>query len=226
MLFRSTNIAQWLSYAEEDDGWNAHLTQLRGRFADRWFTVSDVADAVQAGYLKRPPVKRGDEKDLALQVAYAYRGLRERWYGSLRLIRSEARDGATGSYTWSVRQRGEEREKDTHNHSDPKPSDPSSVSSGSSAGEGETAGQATGVPLPEHGTRGSADRASSGAGNHLQDRITAGQRPSAEHTEDTEHQSRPPGTACALSRNSCPSCGEAEDSIFHAAKCLGEDPAA
>lgn len=222
----ATNIAQWLSYAEEDDGWNAHLIQLRSRFADRWFTVGDVADAVQAGYLKRPPVKRGDEKDLALQVAYAYRGLRERWYGPLRLIRSETRDGATGSHTWSVRKRDEEREKDMHTPADPSSADSSSVSSGSSAGKGKNAGQATDGPSPDHEADGGADQASSGAEGHPQDGITAGQRPSADHTEDAEHGNRQPGTARALFTSACPDCGEAEDSVFHAMTCLGQDPAA
>ena len=36
--------------------------QLRARFGDEWFTVGDVADAVEAGYLKRPPLKRDPDK--------------------------------------------------------------------------------------------------------------------------------------------------------------------
>ena len=100
------NTAEWLSYSEDDDGgWTEHLTQLRRRFGDKWFTVSEVADAVGAMLLKRPPVKNDPGKDLALQLAYAYRGQREKWHGSLRLVRSAERDGETGSYTWTVRQR-------------------------------------------------------------------------------------------------------------------------
>lgn len=46
-----TNTAEWLSYSEEDNGWPDHLRQLRARFDAGWFTVSEVADAVNAGYL-------------------------------------------------------------------------------------------------------------------------------------------------------------------------------
>jgi hypothetical protein len=100
------NITEWLSYSEEDDGgWTAHLTQLRTRFDEKWFTVSEVADAVAAGYLKRPPVKRDPDKELSLQIAYAYRGQRDRWHGPLRLVRSAERDSESGGYTWTVRQR-------------------------------------------------------------------------------------------------------------------------
>jgi hypothetical protein len=101
------NIADWLSYSEEDDGgWAAHLTQLRNRFGESWFSVSEVAAAVEAAYLKRPPVKRDPDKELALQLAYAYRGQREKWHGSLGLARSHERDSESGGYTWTVRQRG------------------------------------------------------------------------------------------------------------------------
>lgn len=100
------NIAEWLSYSEDDDGgWTEHLAQLRRRFGDRWFTVSNVADAVSAMLLKRPPVKHDPDKELAVQLAYAYRGQREKWHGDLRLVRSAERDGETGSYTWTVGQR-------------------------------------------------------------------------------------------------------------------------
>ena len=57
------------------------------------------------GYLKRPPVKRDPDKTLAQQLAYAYRKIRERWHGDLRLIRSESRDSASGGRTWSVQRR-------------------------------------------------------------------------------------------------------------------------
>ena len=100
------NVADWLSYSEDDDGgWTEHLAQLHRRYGDRWFTASEVAAAVGAMYLKRPPIKNDPDKDLALQLAYAYRGQREKWHGNLRLIRSAERDGETGSYTWTVRQR-------------------------------------------------------------------------------------------------------------------------
>ena len=50
---------------DDDDGWGDHLAQLRARFGDGWFTVADVAEAVDAGYLKRPPVKQDPDKTLA-----------------------------------------------------------------------------------------------------------------------------------------------------------------
>jgi len=217
----ATNIGQWLSFSEEDDGWAVHLLQLRNRFGDRWFTVGEVADAVQAGYLKRPPVKRGEDKDLSLQTAYAYRGARERWYGGLRLTRSETRDGATGSYTWSVRQRGDERER----YGDRIPADPSSVSSASSAGDRETAGQPANERPLEGGPHVFAEAASSGACVHHPERIIPGQTLSAERTEDAEHANRPV-VPDSRSPSICPDCRAHEDSVFHAAQCLGEDPAA
>jgi hypothetical protein len=100
------NTSEWLSYSEDDDGgWSAHLTQLRTRFTDTWFTSSDVAAAVDGGYLPRPPVKRDPDKTLALQIAYAYRGQRDKWHGNVKLVRSRERDSESGGYTWSVCQR-------------------------------------------------------------------------------------------------------------------------
>lgn len=216
----ATNIGQWLSFSEEDDGWASHLIQLRKRFGESWFTVSEVADSVQAGLLKRPPIKRGEDKDLSLQTAYAYRGARERWYGGLRLVRSEGRDGATGSYTWSVRQRGEKRESESGQAA----RIPSSVSSGSSALHGETPAQAVDGRSAEDASRSHGSRASSGGGQHLRNHKSAGQRAIAEHTEDTEHENRPLAPA-SHHPSACPDCGEPEDTVFHAIQCLGEDPA-
>jgi hypothetical protein len=99
------NTAAWISDADDDDGWADHLQQLRARFGDKWFTVNDVSDAIEAGFLKRPPLKRDPDKTLAQLLAYGYRKIRERWHGDLRLIRSEGRDSASGGRTWSVGQR-------------------------------------------------------------------------------------------------------------------------
>ena len=129
------NTSQWLSYSDDDDGgWGSHLAQLRRRFGERWFTVTEVAEAVDAGYLQRPPVKRDPDKTLPLQLAYAYRSHRDLTlplplpspsprpgaggHGDFRLIRSSERDSQSGGYTWTVRQR------ETH----PQPPKPSSVS--------------------------------------------------------------------------------------------------
>jgi DNA polymerase-1 len=119
--FRS-NTAGWLSDSDDDDGWSDHLAQLRVRFGEEWFTVGDVADAVEAGYLKRPPLKRDPDKTMAQQLAYSYRKIRERWHGDLRLIRSDSRDSPSGGRTWSVAQRH------------PQTPDSSSAWSGSPAG--------------------------------------------------------------------------------------------
>jgi hypothetical protein len=118
--FRS-NTAGWLSDSDDDDGWGDHLRQLRTRWDAEWFTVGDVADAVDAGLLKRPPLKRDPDKTMAQQLAYSYRKIRERWHGDLRLVRSDSRDSASGGRTWSVVQRHPQTPK------------PSSASSGSSA---------------------------------------------------------------------------------------------
>jgi hypothetical protein len=100
------NTADWLSYSEDDDGWPSHLASLHRYFGDRWFTVSSVADAVNASYVKRPPLKRDPDKELASQIAYAYRGNRDTWHRNLCLVRSRERDSEHGAYTWRVRQRG------------------------------------------------------------------------------------------------------------------------
>jgi len=100
-----TNTKAWLSDSESDDGWIDHLAQLRARFDDRWFTVADVVEAVNAGHLKQPPVKRDPSKILAEQLPYAYRKIREKRHGDLWLVRSKQRDSARGAYTWSVLKR-------------------------------------------------------------------------------------------------------------------------
>jgi hypothetical protein len=99
--FRS-NTAGWLSDSDDDDGWHDHLAQLRDRYSDAWFTVAEVADAVEASFLKRPPLKRDPDKTLAQLLGYGYRKIRERWHGDLRLIRSDSLDSASGGRTWSV----------------------------------------------------------------------------------------------------------------------------
>jgi hypothetical protein len=181
-----TNTTEWLSYSEEDNGWPAHLRQLRNRFSTGWFTVSDVADAVGAGYLKRPPLKRDPDKELVQQLAYAYRTQRERWYGELRLIRSEGRDSATGGYTWAVRKRGE-RGADAYaeNYAAPESASLSSVSSGSPEIAGQGTNRATGDSRrrPEHlqEAEGYLQEAAGG--------ISAGQPTRTDHTGDTEDES-------------------------------------
>jgi hypothetical protein len=185
-----TRTAEWLSFSEDDNGWPQHLGQLRARFDGGWFTVSAVADAVNAGLLKRPPVKRDPDKELALQIAYAYRGQRERLYGDLRLIRSEGRDSATGGHTWAVRKRGERiedahAEKDAEKDAGQDPADPSSGSSGSP----ETAGQGTNGAAEDG--RESTDHLQEAA-RHLQEAgsgISAGQIPDTDRTEDAEDKS-------------------------------------
>ena len=101
--FRS-NTAEWLSQSEDDDGWGAHLADLRARFGDRWFDVADVVTAVEAAYqpIKRPPVRHEKDKTLGQQLGYHYRRIRQKLYGDLRLIRSETKDSASGGRTWSV----------------------------------------------------------------------------------------------------------------------------
>jgi hypothetical protein len=114
------NTAGWLADSEDDGGWGDHLRELRARWGEEWFTVANAAAAIEAGYLTRPPVKRDPDKTLAQQLAYAYRKIREKWHGDLRLVRSESRDSASGGRTWSV----------IHRH--PRTAEPSSGSSASS----------------------------------------------------------------------------------------------
>jgi len=118
--FRS-NTSGWLSDSDDDDGWGNHLADLRGRFGDGWFTVADAAAAVEAVItpLKRPPVRRDPDKTLSEQLGYAYRKIREKWYGDLRLVRSEERNSASGGRQWCVSMRAK-----------PGAPEPSSASSG------------------------------------------------------------------------------------------------
>jgi hypothetical protein len=115
--FRS-NTASWLSDSDDDDGWGDHLAQLRDRFGEEWFTVADVAAAIDAviAPMKRPPVKRDADKTMAQQLAYSYRKIRERWHGDLRLVRSETRDSASGGRTWQVVQRTVMERPGDHQH--------------------------------------------------------------------------------------------------------------
>jgi hypothetical protein len=193
-----TNTADWLSYSEDDSGWPTHLRQLRARFGGGWFTVSDVADAVTAGYLKRPPLKRDPDKEVALQLAYAYRSQRERWYGELRLVRSEGRDSAAGSYTWAVRRRGE-RNEDAYAENDiaQEMADPSPVSSVSPeiAGQGPDRATGDGRRRPGHLQE---------PARHLQETasgISAGQPLRAEHAGDTGHKPGPNETGDLHAQN-------------------------
>lgn len=105
-----TSTAQWLSYSEDEDDWAGHLSQVRRRWPGSWVTISDIADACQAGLLKHPPIKRDESRPLASQIAYAYRGQRQTPHGGLYLVRSAERDSAAGSYTWTVRQRAQDPE--------------------------------------------------------------------------------------------------------------------
>jgi hypothetical protein len=115
--FRSNTI-DWLSDSDDDDGWGDHLKQLHDRWGDEWFTVADIAAAVDAVItpLKRPPVKRDPDKNLAQQLAYSYRKIRERWHGNLRLVRSDNRDSSSGGRTWRVVQRTDTKRPDDHQH--------------------------------------------------------------------------------------------------------------
>jgi hypothetical protein len=172
--FRS-NTADWLSDTDDDDGWRDHLQNLRARFSDKWFTVAQVAEAIDAGYLTRPPVRRDPDKTLAQLLAYGYRKIREKWHGDLRLIRSEDRNSASGGRTWSV----------VHRHSQPaKPSSGWSVSSG---GGSESAGQALSRVPTDHAADGQPGPASSVA------RESPGHSPATDDTDHPEHQNPAPG---------------------------------
>lgn len=219
-----TNTTEWLSYSEDDNGWPDHLRQLRARFDARWFTVSEVADAVNVGYLKRPPVKRDPDKELALQIAYAYRGQRERWYGDLRLIRSEGRDSATGGYTWAIRKRGERYEDAYTEHDTARETDtPSSVSSGSPESAGQSANGTTehGRRRPEHLQETARHLQEAGSG------ISADQTLRTDHTEDTEDESGRAVTGDLRTHNAAPSLRWRSDGIPAIGEGdTGEDPAA
>lgn len=169
-------------------------------------------------------MKRDPDKELALQLAYAYRSQRERWYGELRLVQSEGRDSAKGGYTWTVRKRGERgTDACTKHEAVPEMAAPSPVSSGSP----ETAGQGTnrttehGRKRPEHLQE--AERHLQEAGNG----IFAGQEFRADHTEDTEDGPGLAVTGDSHAHNAArtlhwrsdglPAIGDGE---------LGEDPAA
>jgi hypothetical protein len=168
-----TNTAVWLSDSDDDDGWRDHLVQLHARFSDKWFTVADVADAVDAGYLKRPPLKRDPDKTLAQQLAYSYRKIREKWHGDLRLIRSDNRDSASGGRTWSVASRRQQT------------ADPSSGSSGSSEPQ-----VSAGIGTDQAELTMQSDAESSVAGFQAD---SAGQNGSTDHADHPDDGSAVPG---------------------------------
>lgn len=179
-----TSTAEWLSYSEDDDGWGAHLAQLRNRFSGGWFTVSDVAAACEAGLLKRPPVKRDDNKSLADQLSYAYRKQRENRHGDLWLVRSKERNSATGGRTWGVRQRTDDL---TAVSDGPADAETSSVSSVSSVSAGQSTFEGT-DHTPDDGSmvskRSEASSVSSVDGQCHLGSISTGQ---PAFTDDTDH---------------------------------------
>jgi hypothetical protein len=188
-----TNTIDWLSDSEDDDGWSGHLAQLRGRFRnvnDGWFTVGDVAEAVDAGYLKRPPLKRDPDKSLAQSLAYAYRGQREKWHGALRLVRSRERDSATGGRTWSVQCKDDGSEAPGR----------SSGSSGSSGQESETPGQQPFDASPDDRAATAGEEASSVTPQDRQNGETAGQPPITDHTDHTDHRKPRPAPVTETGR--------------------------
>jgi len=170
--FRS-NTAAWLADSSaDDDGWSDHLRQLRARYGDEWFTVADVAVAVEIGYLKRPPVKRDADKELTDLIGYGYRKIREKWHADLRLVRSENRDSSSGGRTWSVILR------------QPQTPPASSAWSGSSAGTGKSAGQDTSGAPTDHA--GDAQRSpASSVGTK-----PVGQSAATDHTDHADHRNR------------------------------------
>jgi hypothetical protein len=167
-----TNTAGWLSDADDDDGWGDHLGQLRTRFGDKWFTVADVAEAIEAGFLKRPPLKRDPDKTLSQALAYGYRKIRERWHGDMRLVRSESRDSASGGRTWSVIHRRSQT---------PEPS---------SAWSGSSEPQVTGTRTADPGSLtmlGSTASSVAASGD-----VSPGQPSSADHTDHPDDQNLVP----------------------------------
>jgi len=103
-----TNTADWLSFSEDDDGWGSHLRELRRRFGDGWFTTAQVADAIEAGHIPRPPMKRDDSKTLSAQLGYFYRSHRANPTEGMWLAGSQKRDSSVGGKTWTVRARANE----------------------------------------------------------------------------------------------------------------------
>ena len=123
-------------------------------------------------YLKRPPLRRDPDKTMAQQLAYAYRKIREKWHGDLRLVRSDSRDSASGGRTWSVIQRRSQAPE------------PSSGWSGSSGDDGKPAGQRP----SEAATDDAADsqrRSPSSVG-----RESAGQRSATDHADHPDDANR------------------------------------
>lgn len=122
------SMTEWLSYSEDDDDWGTHLAQLRRRFSGQWFTVSDVADAIESALLARPPVKRDESRPLASQLSYAYRRIRDTPKDGLSLERSSKRDSASGAYTWRVAERSASAVPAVNDAASPDPSPVCSVS--------------------------------------------------------------------------------------------------
>lgn len=170
--FRS-NTTTWLSDSEDDDGWHAHLAQLRTQYGTGTFTVAEVTGLIESAVslMKRPAAIRDDKgKTLGQQLGYAYRKIRDRWHGDLRLVPSAGRSSATGGRTWTVHERGDDRRSE--------PAQGSSVSSVSSEPQ-VSAGptfQQPALTMPDSGASSVAALGSE----------SAGQRYRADHTDDTD----------------------------------------
>jgi hypothetical protein len=204
--FLSTTT-EWLSYSDDDDGWPTHVASLRRYFVLRWFTAGQVADAVNAGHVKRPPVKRDPDRELASQIAYAYRSQRQKRQGNnLRLIRSRERDSENGSYTWAVREDQETDEPD-----DGKSAEKSGVSGGANSSPASPGSTKPQVRSSEpSGDAGDGKSHLQAGGAHLQNPVggeTAGQKPVTEDAEHPDDKSGPSSTPPRAHANDDPEPG-------------------
>lgn len=182
------NTADWLSYSEQDDGWASHLHQLRQRFGPDRFTVADVADAIEAGHLKRPPIRRDENRELVDQIGYAYRGLRETPKSGLCLARSRTKNSPTGGYTWTVRQVGEPAADGAAS------ADTWSVWSVSSVSAGQTASEPLTMATDDESMVSNPSEPWSVMVSDGQDdgqSFGAGQSGFTDHTDHTDHRSDP-----------------------------------
>jgi hypothetical protein len=98
-----SDTGEWLDHSDpQADGWGLHLRTLHELFADRPFTVQEVAEIIDRGLIEPPPVRRDQDGSLPLTLGNAYRSHRGRWFGGCRLDSSATRNAPNGARTSSV----------------------------------------------------------------------------------------------------------------------------
>jgi hypothetical protein len=98
-----SNTAEWLVEGNPDDDWEPHLVELVQRFGlNRDFTVKQVARYLEHGFIESLPHYNTSDPNLGRAIGNAYRAVRGRWWGDLRLLASLTNNARNGAKSWRV----------------------------------------------------------------------------------------------------------------------------